>query len=231
MSSRVLNPVRFLDTRAPTKGQMDAFVRTYFGADWWRSNTAKWVDTYTCKVQQMLRHGSLKKYQKGNLNVFPAGTQMLIDTQLVPFVQSGLVVVNEVASGLVNAGIVYNYTTGAFDNNELIKRHNAVYTAMGNDDAFTPYDYTGEPWAAIVTGSEWEVACTSEDTGTWDFPFAIVGTYNTFATADMAWRENRTGGKGYTPGTDSCTATFRIREVADTANFTSFTVQAIAIQT
>lgn len=147
---------------------------------------------------------------------------------------SDIVIVNTVGSGLCNAGISFHDDrtgSGSNDGRILTKRHNNVYTDMGNDDAGSPVDHTGEWTSDVITESEWEVACISEDTGTWDFPYAAVGVYTTLDTPDLHWRENRSGGKGYTPGTDRCVATFRIREVADTGNFTDFEVDCSAVQT
>lgn len=150
---------------------------------------------------------------------------------IVPAV-TDIVIENTVSSGLCNAGIVFNASgVAAGTNNELFKRHNSVYTLMGDDDAGSPVDHTGEWTPDPVTGSEWEVACISLTSGSWDVEHAAVGVYTSFATADMDWHENRTGGKGYTPGTDQCIAQFRIREVADTGNFVDFEVNASAIQT
>ncbi len=153
---------------------------------------------------------------------------------VVPFV-SDIVISSTVASGIANAAIVFSPSAlgaGPWTNNQLLKQHSvASYSLMGNDDATVPVDHTGEPWASAVTGSEWEVACISEDIGTWDFPHAAVGVYTSFATTDMRWREQRPGAKSYTPGTDRCVATFRIREVAVPSNFVDFEVDCSAIQT
>jgi len=55
--------------------------------------------------------------------------------------------------------------------------------------------------------------------------------YTSLSTLAIIYGEMRSGGKGYTPGTNTCTARFRIREVADTANFVEFEVICTAIQT
>ena len=106
---------------------------------------------------------------------------------------------------------------------------------MGNDDANPAVDHTGEWTSDTLVGSPqgslYEVACTSEDSGTWDVPFAAVGVYTSLDTRDMSWHEHRDGGKSYTPGTSTVTATFRIREIANTNNFTEFQVICTNIQT
>lgn len=131
-------------------------------------------------------------------------------------------IVNSVSSGLVNAGITF-----AIDGT-LEKRHNASFILMGDDDATVPVDHTGE--SGVAGGALWEVACISEDSGSWDFEEAAVGVYSDLSLT-RSWRENRSGGKGYTPGTNTVTATFRFREVADTGNFVDFEVICTAIQT
>ena len=184
------------------------------------------IETYAMRT----RFG-LKKFQRGILQLAAGGTMVSGGGGgVVPFV-SNIVIASTVSSGIVNAGIVFNYTTGGFGNHQLIKRNNAVFTLMGNDDAGAPVDHTGEWTASAQFATNWEFSCLSMAVGAWDFQFVGVGFYTNFSTADMTWRENRTGGKGYTPGTDTATGNFRIREVADTGNFTDFTVQATATQT
>lgn len=136
-----------------------------------------------------------------------------------------------VATGQARSGIAFNESTIGSVESLVQVVGISGYSLLGFDDQGVPVDHTGEWTDQTVVASEWEVACTSEDSGTWDFAFAAVGVYTSFATADMAWYEFRVGGKAYTPGTDTVTATFRIREVADTANFTDFEVIATAIQT
>ena len=156
---------------------------------------------------------------------------------VVPFV-SDIESIHQVASGSANAGMHFNYPTGGVateDARVLTKRHLTVYTDMGNDDQTVPVDHTGQWTSDVIVPSEWEVACISEDVGTWDLPYVAVGVYTLLSVLGsptvLGWRERRTGGKGYSPGTNSCTATFRIREVAVPSNFTDFQVICTAIQT
>ena len=139
--------------------------------------------------------------------------------------------IQSVATGQARSGIKFNESTVGSVESLVQVVGVSGFALLGFDDQGVPVDHTGEWTDQTVVASEWEVACTSEDSGTWDFAFAAVGVYTSFATADMAWYEFRVGGKAYTPGTDTVTATFRIREVADTANFTDFEVIATAIQT
>ncbi len=178
----------------------------------------------------MRGHYGLKKFQRGILqvaasNVFASGGPVSIAT-------TDIDIINTVTSGLCNAGIVFNYTTGGFGNHELVKRHNSVHSLLGLDDnTGGAVDHTGEWTAAAVGATLFEVACTTLITGAWDVQHVGVGSFVNFTTADMDWHENRPGGKGFTPGTDRCDATFRIREVADPGgNFDDFNVDASAIQ-
>lgn len=151
----------------------------------------------------------------------------------VPLV-SNITISNTVSSGLCNAAIRFHdfrAGVGSDDGRILTKRHNAVYTDMGDDDAGSPVDHTGEWTSDAVTDSDWEVAMISLTSGSWTFEHAALGVYTTLDTQDMEWRMNRGGGKGYTPGTSSVFCTFRIREVADTGNFDNFNVICSAIQT
>lgn len=150
----------------------------------------------------------------------------LYSTGTVPSV-SNIYIKHTVTSGPVNARFIANYLgTNA---NKLHKGHNLVYTEMGNDDAASPVDHTGEWTSDSVTGADWEIACTSLITGSWDVEPVAVGTYVDLSVA-REWREHRIGGKSYTPGTDNCKANFRIREKADPTNFTDFTVDCYAVQ-
>lgn len=136
-----------------------------------------------------------------------------------------------VSSGTGNAGIAFSDTNIATLVTELVKRNVLVYAVMGDDDAGSPVDHTGEWTGDAVTAADWEVAMTNLVSGTFSFAFAAVGVYTSFATADMQWRQNRGGGKGYTPGTSTVVADFTIREVADTGNATTFQVTLITTQT
>lgn len=154
----------------------------------------------------------------------------------IPFV-SDIVIVHSTGAGAANAGIHFNYPTGGVateDARVLTKRHLSTYTDMGLDDAVVPVDHTGQWTSDIITPADWEVACISEDIGTWDLPGEVLGVYrllSVLGTITNGWRERRAGGKGASPGTNRCVATFRIREVAVPSNFTDFEVDASAIQT
>lgn len=185
------------------------------------------------KFETMFMRGrfGLKKFQRGILQIAASGTMIPTAGGAVTISVSNIIISDSVSSGQVHAAIVFNETTvGSVST--LVKRHTASFILMGDDDAGSPVDHTGEWTTDGPAAADFEVSCTSEDVGTWNFPFASVGVYSDFTNSDMAWRETRTGGKGYTPGTDTCTGTFRIREVADPGgNFDDFTVQASAIQT
>ena len=168
--------------------------------------------------------------QRGNFSAFPAGSFAILGS-VVPNV-TDMELIHNVATGQARSGISFNESTvGSVTSLVQVIGIAGPNAVLGLDDQGVPVDHTGEWTTETVTPSEWEVACISEDSGTWDVAFAAVGVYTSFATADMAWYEFRVGGKLYTPGTDTVTATFRIREVADTANFVDFEVIATAIQT
>ncbi|MHA2202044.1 MAG: hypothetical protein ACXABN_19435, partial [Candidatus Thorarchaeota archaeon] len=125
---------------------------------------------------------------------------------------------------------------GGDDGRVLTKKHfdagTGVFTDMGNDDTSpTPVDHTGEWTSDTITESEWEVANTSITSGAFNVAHAAVGVYSLLSTRDMLWQIGRTGGKARTPGTSTVVAQFRIREVADTSNFTDFQVTLVANQT
>ncbi len=143
---------------------------------------------------------------------------------------SDIVIETTVGSGAGIASIYFNETTvGSIE--ELVKRNVVTFAVMGNDDAGSPVDHTGEWTDQSAVGSEWEVAMTNLISGTFVTEFAAVGVYTSFATTNMFWQESRAGGKGYTPGTSTVVADFTIREVADTGNSTVFQVTLRTIQT
>lgn len=152
------------------------------------------------------------------------------DSGTVPFV-SDIVIHTTVASGVGVAGIVFSDTFVATLVTQLVKRNVSTFLVMGNDDAGSPVDHTGEWTSDAVTAADWEVAMTNLISGTFSASSAAVGVYQTFATADMIWTRQRPGGKGYTPGTTTVVADFTIREVADTGNATTFQVTLICTQT
>lgn len=173
-------------------------------------------------------HG-LPKFQRG----FFRAPGMWHDAGGITPSATNITVTHTVSSGVANAGVIFNYNDDG-NAHRLFMRQLGVVTTLGNDSASANHDseWTG---GETITGTEWEVACTSEDSGTWDLAHASVGVYTDFSTAGsltvFRWSERRSGGKGYTPGTNTCTATFRIREVADTSNFDDFQVIATATQT
>jgi hypothetical protein len=162
-----------------------------------------------------------------------SGIQMMMKAvsggvAIVPSV-SDIVIETTVASGIGIASIYFNETTvGSIE--ELVKRNVSVFAVMGNDDAGSPVDHTGEWTNQNAVGSEWEVAMTNLISGSFVSEFAAVGVFTSFATANMFWQMNRAGGKGYTPGTSTVVADFTIREVADTGNSTVFQVTLRTIQ-
>lgn len=173
----------------------------------------------------------LKKFQRGILQV-AASTQLTPAGGPVSIAVTNIQIINSVSSGLCNAGIRFNESTvGSVSS--LVKRHNAVFILMGDDDnTGGAVDHTGEWTTDGPAAADFEVGCTALVTGAWDVQHVGVGSFADFTTADMDWHENRPGGKGYTPGTDRADGTFRIREVADPGgNFDDFQVDASAIQT
>ena len=161
--------------------------------------------------------------------VFSGGT--------IPFV-SNVEIKHTGGSGATRCGIIFHDDragAGSNDGRILTKKHFAggveSIVDMGNDDAVPAVDHTGEWTLDPVIESEWEVANTSIESGAFTSFHAAVGVYTALNVKDMLWQINRTGGKGRTPGTSVVNSTFRIREVADIANFTSFTVKLTAIQT
>ncbi len=132
-----------------------------------------------------------------------------------------------------NVGIIFNdVLQGVGSINNMVKRHKLVYTAMGDDDAGTPVDHTGEWTSESPVASQWEVACLAITTGpAWDTEPAAVGVYTALSVEDLLWNINRVGGKGRATGTTRTVGDFRLREVADVANFTDFEVDITNTQT
>ncbi len=188
------------------------------------------VPTYEKFATRAMReHFGLKKYQRGILQVAGA-TQLVQAGGPVTPLATDIEIVFSVSSGLVNAAVVFNEpTVGALNN--IVARHNALHFVLGDDDQTVPVDHTGEWTTDSPIASEWEIACTGLVSGSWDFEFAAVTVFSDFTNSDMEWRENRPGGKSYVAGTDSCTADFEIREIADTGNNTTFEVICTGIQT
>lgn len=150
---------------------------------------------------------------------------------VTPFV-SNIYVEHTTDAAIARAGVKFHESTVS-DDGRIISKINGLgnFTDMGDDDDSPPVDHTGEWTSETIVESEWEVACISENTNTWDNFYAAVGVYSTLDNQDMQWYMTRPGAKNYIPGTDRCIATFRIREVADTANYTDFDIEAVAIQT
>ncbi len=134
------------------------------------------------------------------------------------------------ATAANNVGIIFNdVAQGVGAPNNMVKRHKTVYTVMGNDEQ--PVDHTGE-WTPISNnGSLFEIACDSLSMGTWDTEPVAVGVFVSLDTVDLLWNVNRPGGKGRVPGTTQVIGSFTIREIADTGNSTTFTVDITNIQT
>ena len=132
-----------------------------------------------------------------------------------------------------NVGIIFNdVLQGIGAINTMVKRHKTVYTEMGDDDAGSPVDHTGE-WTpdSGVNGALFEVACDSLSMGVWSTEPAAVGVFTAMDTEDILWNVNRTGGKGRTAGTTQVIGQFTIREIADTGNSTTFEVDCTNTQT
>ena len=132
-----------------------------------------------------------------------------------------------------NVGLIFNddaQGVGAINN--IVKRHKTTYTVMGDDDAGSPVDHTGE-WTSDggVDGSLFEIACDSLSMGVWSTEPAAVGVFTSLDTIDLLWNVNRTGGKGRTAGTTQVIGQFTIREIADTGNSTTFEVDCTNTQT
>lgn len=174
----------------------------------------------------------LPRRQRGNLNLFPAGsTAVTAEGGVVPLV-TDILLDHSDGTAANNVGIIFNdvlQAVGAI--NTIVARRDLVYSEMGNDDA--PVDHTGE-WTpnAGVDGSLFEVACTSLTMGTWSSEPAAVGVYTSLDTENIIWNVNRPGGKGRTPGTTQVIGDFRLREIADPGgNFTDFEVDVTNTQT
>lgn len=153
-------------------------------------------------------------------------------TGTVPSVSNIYIAEELYPTTLGRCGIVFHddRTGVGSDDGRILTRRSGVatYYDLGSDELAV--DHTGEWTTDVIVESEWEVACTSEDIGTWDTFYAAVGTYTSLDTPDMLWMMLRAGGKGYVAGTDRCKATFRIREVADTGNYADFTVDCYVVQ-
>jgi hypothetical protein len=191
-----------------------------------------WLKRENCWAadRRLAEYHKLRKYQRGNFNVWPAGASALLG-QIIPSITNVTLNFSD-ATAANNVGCIFNdVLQGVGAINNMVKRHKLTYTAMGNDD--TPTDHTGEwtPSAGGVVGSEWEVACTSLSMGVWSTEPAAVGVFTTLATADILWNVNRPGGKGRTPGTTQVIGAMEFREVADTGNNTTFTLDVTNIQT
>lgn len=148
--------------------------------------------------------------------------------QIVPSV-TDIEVESIVAAGICRAGIRFGDSNADGPETLNSQKSVAVYALLGVDD--NSVDHTGEFTSSAIVASEWEVALISYVSGTFDTEFAAAGVYTTLDTLAIIYGESRPGAKGYTPGTNTCTANFRIREVADTANFTDFVVLCTATQT
>ena len=164
-------------------------------------------------------------------SVFMATAAAQGQQSIVPSV-SDIVLDFSDATAANNVGIIFNdVLQGVGAPNNMVKRHKLVYTVMGDDDAGSPVDHTGE-WTPISNdGSLFEIACDSLSMGTWDTEPAAVGVFTSLDTADLLWNVNRPGGKGRTPGTTQVIGQFTIREIADTGNSTTFEVDCTNTQT
>ncbi len=185
------------------------------------------------------------KYQRGSvsMSVHANAAQQGAAGGVTPSV-SDIIVFRTSDTGFERAGVAFNVrgagsplvpSTGIHDWDGL------GHILLGVDQGGSPpIDHTGE-WTDSTDGallgspesSLWEVACTSITSGTpgtWDVEAAAVGDYVSLEF-QRGWYMNRVGGKGRTPGTDDIIAVFRIREIADTGNFTEFEVNATAVQT
>ena len=108
-------------------------------------------------------------------------------------------------------------------------RFNASGTIEEIGPGLTDYNVvnTGE-WIdsfSATSASDYEIACTAIASGSWDVAAAGTGAYVGLGTSRV-WRVTRTAMEG--TGVDAVNSTFRIREIADTANFVEATVTASA---
>jgi len=147
---------------------------------------------------------------------------------VVPDVTSPVEILFSDAAGANNVGIIFDEATVGTPT-EMVKRHDLTFILMGDDDAGSPIDHTGE-WAASGNAALFEVACDSLSMGSWSSEAAAVGVFIAIS-APRAWNVNRAGGKGRTPGTTQVIGVFTVREIADTGNSTTFTVDVTNIQT
>lgn len=159
------------------------------------------------------------KYQRGVLH--PIG---FWQEAVGPLNATNTVVQKTVDVGQCNSGVDFNNDGTMDDIGPAISDR----TLLGLD--FNSIDHTGEWHDDSPTGSEWEISCLSMVAGTWDTAAASLGVYVALNVGRI-WKEQRGGGKSYTPGTNTATGNFRIREVADTSNLVNFTMKGTAIQT
>ena len=147
---------------------------------------------------------------------------------IIPSVTSPVEILFSSAVGPNDVGIIFNESTVGTPT-EMVKRHDVTFILMGDDDAGPPVDHTGE-WAPGGNASLFEVACDSLSMGSWSAEAAAVGVFIALS-AERAWNVNRIGGKGRSPGTTQVIGVFTVREIADTGNSTTFTVDVTNIQT
>ncbi len=162
---------------------------------------------------------------------FPAGTVALLGT-VTPLV-TDIEILHSDDTGANNVGIIFNdVAQGVGAVNSMVKRHDLSYFLMGDDDASSPVDHTGQ-WTpnGSVDGSLFEISCLSLSLGVWSTEPAAVGVYTPLDTDNIIWNVLRAGGKGRTPGTSHVIGAFRIREIADNSNSTDFEVDVTNIQT
>jgi hypothetical protein len=146
---------------------------------------------------------------------------------VIPDVTSPVVILFDDDTAANNVSIVFNESTVGTPTG-MVKNHDGTFILMGDDDAGSPIDHTGE-WAPSGNPALFEVACDSLSMGVWSTEAAAVGVFIDMSVA-RTWNVNRIGGKGRTPGTTQVIGVFTVREIADTGNSTTFTVDVTNIQ-
>lgn len=180
------------------------------------------------------RFHNLPKFQKGILH--PLGFWQAAGGSITPAATDVTMTHNTpVGSGLAYTALAFHETlnVGGSDARVLTGQSGSAaadgWLDLGTDD--NTVDHTGEWTTETIVDSEWEVAYTTLNSGAFTTLYAALGVYTALNNTDLVWRCDRlTGGKGRTTGTNSVNATFRIREVADTANFDDFNAILTATQ-
>jgi hypothetical protein len=123
----------------PDRQDMDVFLRAYVGANAWRTPRALWRRMHHSKAGILLaenRIPKLRKYQRGNFNVFPAGTQQLIGPSTLPNMQDIANATSQTAPTPDRQQYAYD-SDGGIEWDEATTEAGIVYSTLttGTDDA------------------------------------------------------------------------------------------------